>query len=62
MSQLCKIELQIHENTMSIRIIILSTWWRPSVYGYGFNFSLSSHNLSKFGCKSILENLKNQPI
>jgi hypothetical protein len=48
MSQFYKIELQAHESKTSIKIIILSSWWRPNVYGYSFNFSYSSHNLSKF--------------
>jgi hypothetical protein len=41
-------KLQVHESTTLIWIIMFSSWGRPSVYGYDFNFSLSSHNLSKF--------------
>jgi hypothetical protein len=38
-SQFCKIELQVYEIKISIRIIVLSSWWRPNVYEYIFNFS-----------------------
>jgi hypothetical protein len=41
-------KIQVHESTTLIWIVIFSSWWRPSVYGYDSNFSLSSHNLSKF--------------
>jgi hypothetical protein len=32
------------------------------VYGYNFNFLCYNHNLSKFECKNILENLNNQAL
>jgi hypothetical protein len=60
MSQFCKIELQVHDLVKHQLNYYTFKW--PIVYGYSFNFSYFSHDLSKFYYKSILENLYDQPI